>query len=122
MALLNPWLLLGGVLALLVSGGGGAYLGYQYRAGQAAVELHDATVAVVEAARANAAADTAAAVRQAKTRAAAETRIREAKLKGDLDAARKNRPECVRDADSMRLLNDLIDAANGAESPTGSLP
>lgn len=122
MDLFNPWLWLGLVLALLAAGGGGAYLGYQYRDGAAAREQHDTAVAVVDAARTNAAADTRAAVRRATARAAAEARVREAKLKGDLDAARQNRPECARDAESLRLLHDLIDAANGAPRAAGSVP
>lgn len=121
MDLFNPWLWLGLVLALLAAGSGGAYLGYQYRDGEAARELHDTAVAVVDAARASAAAETRSAVRRATARAAAEARVREAKLKGDLDAARQNRPECARDDESMRVLYDLIDAANGAPRAAGGL-
>lgn len=56
-------------------------------------------------------------VAEAKKESDARLANRTAKLKGELDAAKKSRPECARDAESLSLLNDAIRSAND-EIPT----
>ena len=55
----------------------------------------------------------------AKKETAARIKAREIRHKGELDAAKKSRPECSRDAESFSLLNDAINSTN-SETATGT--
>lgn len=60
------------------------------------------------------------AVSSAKTEADARIKAGQIRSKGELDALKKSRPECGRDAISIGLLHDAINDANG-QSPTPSV-
>jgi hypothetical protein len=107
------------LVALLVGLGVGGYFGYEYRDGKVAQQIVKAENAVIERANKNAALETASAVALAEARAAARTKTDTARLKGELDAAKKARVGCSRDAESLGLLNASIALASGEEGATG---
>ena len=120
--MLNPY-----VLLLLLAGaigmfGSGVSVGHKW-----AERAHGAALAAAQVkaiADANTAVDLAIqrTVAAAKKEADARLAARSIKHKGELDAAKKSRPECSRDAVSMGLLNDAIRAANGEAPAADKLP
>lgn len=110
----------GTILAITVAAWlGGAYLGYQYCDGQNAKATASAQDALIKRLGEEADADKQEAVARARREAVAAERARTAHSKGVEDAVLKARPGCDRDAESMRLLNDAIDSANGTSSAGG---
>jgi len=115
----NPTVLLFVVLGMVGMFGTGASIGYKWaqRAHVAAVAA--AQVKAIDDANTAVALATERAMAQARKEANARLAAREVRHKGELDAITKSRPECRRDAESVGLLNNAIDSANG-EGPTGS--
>jgi len=121
-SIFNPYVMLGALLLLLSMFGTGVSIGYKW-----SERKH---VAAFSAAQDKAIADANIAVELAIQRTLASTKketaarlaAREARHKGELDAAKKSRPECARDDVSMGLLNNAINSANGEEKPTSKLP
>jgi hypothetical protein len=118
----NPTVLLFVVLGMVGMFGTGASIGYKWsqRAHVAAVAA--AQVAAIESANRDAEVEKQRALAAAKKDADARLASRTARLKGEIDAAKKSRPECSRDAESLGLLNDAIRSANGETSASGKLP
>ncbi len=120
--MLNPAI----ILVLLVALGAATLGGYRYGYSRAedAVSARVAAAQVEAIEQANR--DTEAATKRAldAARAEADARVRAAGIrrKGEIDATAKARPECVRDADSMRLLHEAIAAANGTAPAADSVP
>lgn len=99
-----------------------AWLGWDYRAGKAAKEKAAAIEAALSDERETAAKDLQAAIKSARETALAAQARSQATQRGTKDATLKARPDCGRDGDSVRLLTDAIDAANGAAPSAGSMP
>jgi hypothetical protein len=119
---LNPYILLASLVFAIGLFGGGVSIGVKW-------ERRDALAAVVTAQNkaiddANTAVDLAIerTVSAAKKESAARLAARDARHRGELDAAKKSRPECARDAGSLGLLNDAIAAANGEANAGSKLP
>lgn len=109
----NPYVLLGALLSAMALFAGGYSLGKQHEADACVARQSAVTNAALADARTQSEADIAAAQVKAKAAVLADARNREAKLNGVIDALRKSRPSCGRDAESAGLLNAAIDAANG---------
>lgn len=118
----EPYKLLGAVLLLISAAAGGAYLGYQYCDGQHARAAAEAKDAALEGARVQAEADKRAAIDRVRRETLAAAKAQLAKDRGMRDANLKANPECSRDAESVSLLVDAINVANGTGTDAGSLP
>jgi hypothetical protein len=118
----NPTVLLFGLVFALGLFGTGVSIGVKWERRDALANLHAVQVKAID--DANAAVDLAVerTLSAAKKETAARLAAREIRHKGELDAARKSRPECARDAESFGLLNDAIRSANAEASTTGKLP
>lgn len=100
--------------------GSGVSIGVKWERNDTLARIAVAQDTAIKAANAAVAAETERAVAREKAAATARAKAREIRHQGDLDAAKKSRPECSRDATSMGLLNSAIDAANGgAHTGTG---
>lgn len=119
----SPAVLLGIIVAVLLSGiigaGAGAFAGYRWSELTHVADVAAAQVKAIDDANTAVALATERAMAQARKEANARLAAREVRHKGELDAITKSRPECRRDAESVGLLNNAIDSANG-EGPTGS--
>lgn len=121
-SILHPYVLLGLLIGALGMFGSGVSVGYKW-----SQRAHVAAVAAAQVKAiddANTAVDLAIqrTLSAAKKEADARLASRTAKLKGEIDAAKKSRPECARDAESVSLLNSAIDSANGKEDAPVKLP
>lgn len=110
------------LVALLVGFSSGGYLGYEYRDGRVAKEIETASLAAVDRANKDAEAERVRALAAAKKESAARLASRISRMQGELDAAKKARAECARDAESTRLLLDSLRAASGDESAAPVVP
>lgn len=118
----TPYRLLIVVLAALTVFGAGAYLGYQYCDGRHAKASTNAQNAAIERFRQQAEADKQEAIDRVRRETMAQERADSAKRRGVNDATLKAKPGCDRDAASVSLLHDAINAANGPDSGPGSVP
>ena len=118
----NPMVLPALLVAALGLFGSGFWAGSKWERGDQAIKVVDAAVTTVDAANTDVEAETGRTVVAAKTEAEARLTARNIRLKGELDALKKSRPECSRDADSIRLLNDAIETANGKAPSAPVLP
>ena len=117
----NPYALLAAGLALVAALIGADHFGYKRAENAAAARIAAAQVEIIDRANRDIEASTARAVAQAKAEAAARLSATTIRLKGERDAAIKARPECTRDADSIRLLVESIDSANGQTPSTSGM-
>jgi hypothetical protein len=118
----NPYLLLVALLGAIGLFATGVSVGYKYEK-----NAHDAALAAtqdtaIKAANVAATAEIERTVAAAKTEADARVRAGIIRNKGELDAIKKSRPECSRDVQSLGLLSDAIDNANGKESTATVVP
>jgi hypothetical protein len=118
----SPTGLLVMLLAALGLFGSGVSIGYKW-----SERAHGAALAAVQVKAiddANSAVELAIkrTVAAAKKESDARLAARTARLKGEMDAVKKSRPECARDAESLGLLNSAIDSANGEASAGAKLP
>lgn len=120
--MLNPYVLLGQIIGLIIAIVGAYHYGYNRAEDAVAARVAAAQVEAIDQANRDTEAATKLAVEQAKAEAGARLAATTIRLKGERDAALKARPECVRDADSMGLLNSAIDAANGQAAAVGKVP
>jgi len=117
----NPYVLLAALALAIGLFGSGVSVGYKWENRAHAAAVLDAQNAAIDAANRDVEAATARAVAQAKAEAAARLSATTIRLKGERDAAIKARPECTRDADSIRLLVESIDSANGQTPSTSGM-
>lgn len=117
-----PYRILIALVFALAAFGSGSYLGYQYAQGRIAQELTDVKDRALEAARHQAEVDKQETIDRIRRETVAAERARNARSKGVSDANAKANPRCDRDSSSYGLLIDAINAANGAEAGTGSVP
>ena len=120
--MLNPYiwiLLLAGAIGLF---GTGASVGYKWSERAHGTALAAAQNKAID--DANTAVDLAIerTLASAKKETAARLAAREIRHRGELDAAKKSRPECGRDSVSIGLLHDAIDSANDQTPTTSKLP
>lgn len=118
----SPAFLLAALLLAIAGFGGGCYLGYDYRGGLEAERIAEAQNAALEGAREESAAAIIAMAGAARQAGLDEAAARQARSKGVADANLKARPECSRDAESVGLLNDSIDRANGSAGAAPGVP
>lgn len=110
----------GTILAITIAAGlGGAYLGYQYCDGQNAKATASAQDALIARLGKEALTDKQEAVARARREAVAAERARAAHGRGVEDAILKAKPGCDRDDESLRLLTDAINEANGTGGAGG---
>jgi hypothetical protein len=114
--------LLIGLLILISTFAGGAYVGYNYCEGRHAKAESKAKDAVIERASEEAVADKQDAVKRVQREVVASSRARAVKSEGLSDASLKASPTCLRDPESFRLLTRAIDSANGTKEHTGGVP
>ena len=120
--MLNPYILLLVLAGAIGLFGSGVSVGYKWSERAHGAALAAAQVAAIEGANRDAELEKQRALAAAKKDADARLASRTARLKGEIDAAQKSRPECGRDDVSLRLLNDAIHSANGETSASGKLP
>lgn len=110
-------------LASLLGGlGGGVYIGVKWEKGDNADKVIVAQNAAIEGANKAAAAELERQRLAAKKEADARVANSTARMKGELDAAKKSRPECARDAESIGLLRSAIGVANGKADAAPVVP
>lgn len=118
----NPYVLLAGIVFTLGLFGAGISIGYKWSERSHLNDVVTAQNAAIAGANAAAALEIERTVAAAKAEADARVTARTARLKGELDNAKKSRPGCARDAESMGLLNDALRVANGEKSTASSVP
>lgn len=112
----NPYAIIAALLFAVGLFGAGVSVGYKYEAGANARSLVVAQDTAIKSANAAASAEIERTVARAKTEADERVKASTITQKGVLDAIKKSRPECSRDATSLGLLQQSIDAANGKAS------
>lgn len=117
--MLNPYFILVALLALLGTGFSGYRYGKHVCQGEQATAIAAAQNEAITRANLDVEAATKRAVEQAKAEAAARLSATKRRIEGERDATLKARPDCVRDQQSMELLQSAIDLANG-QSSTGN--
>ena len=117
----SPTTLLVGLVLIGLSFAGGAYVGKEYEAGENAKEKVNEFTSAFDKIEKLVESDKTLAIEQAEKAAIAKERARTARAKGVNDAVAKAVPACDRDAVSVGLLNDAIDAANGAPGSPSSV-
>lgn len=120
--MVNPYILLACLIGAIGMFGSGVSIGYKWSERSHVADVVAAQNAAIAGANAAAYAERERAVAAARTEAAARLTARTARMKGELDAALKSRPECSRDAESVRLLNDAIRVGNGQAPAPDKLP
>lgn len=118
----NPYLLLAGLVFALGLFGSGVSIGYKWSERSHVADVVAAQNAAIERANADAEAEKQRALAAAKKEADARLAARTARMKGEQDAIIKSRAMCARDAESLGLLQQSIDAANGQGSTDQRLP
>ena len=118
-ALPSPTTLLVGLALACAAFAGGVYAGKEYESGQAAKEKVTEFASAFDKIEKLVESDKTLAIEQAEKAAIAKERARSARAKGVNDAVAKAVPACDRDAVSIGLLNDAIDAANGTSPAAG---
>lgn len=115
--MLNPYVIIIALVGAIGLFGSGVSIGVKWERRDALANLTAVQNKAIE--DANTAVEVAIqrTVASAKKEANARLTARAIRHKGELDAALKSRPECSRDAESIGLLNDAINSANG-ETPT----
>ena len=116
-ALPSPTVLLVGFALCVGAFAGGAYVGKEYESGQRAKDQVEALASTVDKIEKLVESDKTLAIQQAEKAAIAKERSRTARSKGINDAMAKASTGCDRDAVSVGLLNDAVDAANGTSHP-----
>lgn len=121
-SIFHPYVLLGLLLGALGMFASGVSIGVKWERRDALVARDAAQVKAI--ADANTAVDLAIkrTVAEAKKESDARLAARSIRHKGELDAAKKSRPECGRDLDSVGLLNSAIADANGEAPAADKLP
>ena len=120
--MLNPYIIIGLLLGAVGLFGSGVSIGVRWERNDTLARIAVAQNTAIAAANAVAATQIERTVAAAKAEGQARLKARDIKHRGELDAAKKSRPECGRDDESLRLLIDAIDAANGNESAPSVVP
>lgn len=110
----NPWLIIGALLALAVAAFGGYRHGVEHERGEAAKAYQRTITHAFEEWNREADEETARRLALAVQQERAAGAAREAKLKGQLDAAQNDRPVCRWPERRRVLINAAIDAANAS--------
>ena len=101
--------------------GSGVSIGVKWERNDTLARIATAQDTAIKAANAAVALETERALAREKAAASARAKAREIKHQGELDAAKKSRHECARDAESQRLLHSAIDDANGNTGASGGM-
>jgi hypothetical protein len=118
----SPAFLLAALILAIAGFGGGCYLGYDYRGGVESERVAEAQNEALERAREDAAAAIIAMAEAGRKNGLAEAAARQARTRGVTDANIKANSACDRDAESVGLLNDAIERANGAPDHAAGVP
>ena len=119
---MNPYVLIAalvGAIGLFLTG---ISIGVKWEKNDTLAKIAVAQDTAIKGANQAATAEIERTVAAAKTEADARIKASSLRQKGELDAAKKARPECARDDVSMGLLYQSIDAANDHPSTTVKLP
>ena len=110
----NPWLILAVLVAIGLAGFGGYKHGINTERGDAAIEHQRTITNAFETWDKDAEAETARRVEVATENARVAGVARDAKLRGQQDAAKNDRPDCRWPERRRLLINAAVAAANGA--------
>ncbi len=119
--MLNPYAIIAALVFALGLFGSGVSIGYKWSERSHVADVVAAQNEAIERANADAKIEKERALAAAKAEADARLAARTARLKGEVDAAKKARPECARDAESHGLLLDSIRVANGEKDAPAKL-
>lgn len=111
--MLNPYLWLGFVVMLALSGFTGYRQGVKVTKADYEQASQEAMVAMIDRHNELAKADRDAAVKAEQVRQAWRLKRQEKQHELELEAARNHRPECDWTEREVSLLNDIVDSANG---------
>lgn len=117
----SPTALLVGLALVVLAFAGGTYVGKEYESGQNAKAKVETMADTIDKIGKLVESDKTLAMEQAAKEATAKERARSARAKGVNDAMVKANAVCDRDAVSLGLLNDAIDAANAGQSPAAGV-
>jgi len=117
----NPYAIIATLVFAIGLFGTGISIGYKWSERSHVADVVAAQNAAIEKANADAEVEKQRALAAAKAEADAKLAARTARLKGEVDAAKKARPECARDAESYGLLLDSIRVANGEKDAPAKL-
>lgn len=120
--MVNPYVILVGLLMLVGSFGLGGYLGYDLARGHEAQRVRVDQDAVIAGARENVFRDTQFVKNSARRQQVAAERARAARSGGIADANLKADAACGWDAVSVGLLSAAIDSANNTPRPAAGVP
>ncbi len=115
--MLNPYLWLGFVIMLALAGFSGYRQGVKVTKADYEQAAQVAMTAMIDRHNELADADRKAVIEAEKQRQAQRLKRMEAQHALELEAARNHNPACSWTADEQRLLNDLVDGANGGKAP-----
>lgn len=117
----NPWILLGSFIIALGLFLSGLSIGIRWQKGREAANVAAVQKQTIDDANRTVRIETERALASAKAEADARVRAAGIRRKGEIDAILKARPSCNRDSDSLRLLVESINSANGTEAATNKL-
>lgn len=120
--LLSPSFWLGALISGAIVFGSGVYVGVRWEKSDNAESIITAQDAAIKGANKGAEAATKLALEQASKDTQHRLANQGARLAGEIDAAKKSRPGCARDTESMRLLSTSIDTANGGAAASREVP
>ncbi len=120
--MLNPYAIIAALVFAIGLFGTGVSVGYKWAERSHVADVVAAQNAAIAGANEAAEAEKQRALAAAKAEADARLAARTARMKGEIDAAKKARPECARDAESHGLLLDSIRVANGEKAAATKLP
>ena len=120
--MLNPYAIIAALVFALGLFGSGVSIGYKWSERSHVADVVAAQNEAIERANADAKIEKERALAAAKAEADARLAARTARLKGEVDAAKKARPECARDAESISLLRSAIGVANGKADAAPVVP
>jgi hypothetical protein len=118
----NPYLLVAAALVAALSAWTGYEFGIDVQQGRYAVAMQIAIANTAEATRRDAETESTRRTEQAIRDAGRAAAARAARLKGQADAVKNARPGCDMPDGRVRLLNDAIAVANGADTEAGRVP
>lgn len=118
---MNPYVIISLMVLCLGLFGTGVSIGVKWERNDTLARIAVAQDTAIKAANAGVALETERALARAKAEADARARYREVRHKGELDAAKKSRPECARDSESIGLLRDAIRESNGQASAAAAV-
>lgn len=115
-------ILLGSLVAALLLFLSGFFYGKHVEKAEQALDVVTVQDETIDDANRDVKAETKRSLAASKVEATARLHATNVRLRGERDALLKAQPDCNRDPDSLRLLVESINSANGTEAAANELP